>query len=174
MTAGRPRRGGGRGFRAATVGAVLAALATAALDAAAKRAVVASFLPGESRIVIPHLLYLTYVRNARFAFGLGGPAPAVYVALGLLGLAMLALLARAHVARMPRERRLALALAYGTVAGGGTANIADRALHGAVVDFIDVRVWPVFNVADVAVTIGLVAIAVLTLARKESTPALSS
>jgi signal peptidase II len=153
---------------------VFAAAVVVAADAAAKYAVVASFLLGESRIVVPRVLYLTYVRNARFAFGLGGAPPAVVTLAGLAGLALLVLLARAHVSRMPRDRRLALALAYGTVAGGGTANVADRALHGAVVDFIDVRLWPVFNVADVAVTLGLAAIAVLTLARKESTPALSS
>jgi signal peptidase II len=170
VNGGRARRRRGATLRAA----IVAGLLTVSLDAAAKHAVVAGFLPGESRIVVPRVLYLTYVRNTRFAFGLGGSAPVAYTLLGLAGLGLLVLLARAHLSRMPRERRLALALAYGTVAGGGTANIADRALHGAVVDFIDVRVWPVFNVADVAVTLGLVAIAVVTLARKESTPALSS
>jgi signal peptidase II len=53
-----------------------------------------------------------------------------------------------------------LALAVGLVLGGALGNLADRLfrghgfLNGAVVDFVDLRVWPVFNLADAAITIG--------------------
>ncbi len=155
-------------------GPLLVAACVALADAVAKAIVAERFLPGESRIVVPRVLYLTYVRNDRGAFGLGAALPWLYALLGLAGIALLVLLARAHLSRIPRRRRYQLALAYGAVVGGGMANVADRAFHGAVVDFIDFRVWPVFNLADVAVTLGLVAIAALGLARKESSPALSS
>jgi signal peptidase II len=144
-------------------GAALLAAAIVLVDALVKALIVRTFMPGESRIVVPHLLYLTYVRNVRGAFALGRSPEAVYTALGMLGLVVLALLGRAHTARIARSRRFALALAYGATVGGGAANVVDRAFNGAVVDFIDVRFWPVFNLADVAVTVGLVAIAAISL-----------
>ncbi len=47
-------------------------------------------------------------------------------------------------------------LAWGLVAGGALGNLADRLLYGAVTDFIDFKIWPVFNVADSAITAGIV------------------
>jgi signal peptidase II len=49
-------------------------------------------------------------------------------------------------------QRIALAL----ILGGAVGNLIDRALLGYVVDFIDVRIWPVFNIADSAITVGAV------------------
>ena len=59
-------------------------------------------------------------------------------------------------------RSAALAVAVGLVLGGALGNLADRLfrgrgwLRGAVVDFVDFRVWPVFNVADAAITCGCI------------------
>ena len=44
----------------------------------------------------------------------------------------------------------------GLAMGGATANLADRLWRGGVVDFIDVGFWPVFNIADVAIVLGVV------------------
>ena len=55
------------------------------------------------------------------------------------------------------------AVSAGLIAGGAIGNLADRAfrgddgfLHGAVVDFIDVQWWPVFNIADACIVVGAV------------------
>jgi signal peptidase II len=53
-----------------------------------------------------------------------------------------------------------LAAPLALVAGGSLANLLDRLRLGAVVDFIDVHVWPVFNVADAAITAGAAWLAV--------------
>ncbi|MBI4440181.1 signal peptidase II [Candidatus Woesearchaeota archaeon] len=45
----------------------------------------------------------------------------------------------------------------GLILGGGIGNLIDRIFHSAVVDFIDLRVWPVFNIADSAISIGVIA-----------------
>lgn len=58
--------------------------------------------------------------------------------------------------------RPALAL----LAGGATGNLIDRLRVGAVIDYVDLSVWPVFNLADVAVTVGA-GLLVLTLLRPE-------
>ena len=57
----------------------------------------------------------------------------------------------------------------GAVIGGGLGNLIDRVLHGYVVDFIVLRPFPVFNVADVGITVGLLALfAIMWLTSRES------
>ena len=51
-------------------------------------------------------------------------------------------------------------LALGFIFGGAISNIIDRIVHGAVIDFIDLKIWPVFNIADICITAGILAIIV--------------
>jgi lipoprotein signal peptidase len=50
------------------------------------------------------------------------------------------------------------------VSGGALGNLADRIRDGAVTDFIDPPVWPAFNIADIAITVGVIVIALAALA----------
>ena len=96
-------------------------------------------------------LYLT--RNKAGAFGLGGAAVPF---LALIALALVVVM----VATGATTRHPVLAGAMGLVLGGALGNLLDRLfrapglLQGAVIDFVDLRVWPVFNVADAAITCG--------------------
>jgi len=93
--------------------------------------------------------------NTAGAFGLGG-AFVPFLAVIALGLVIFMASSGATT------QRPALAVAVGLVLGGALGNLADRLfrgerwLKGAVVDFVDLRVWPVFNVADAAITCGCV------------------
>ncbi len=104
-------------------------------------------------------LDLRLVRNPGGAFGLPG-VPGLFVAVTVV---VLVLVARA----LPRTERLSLAVAYGLLTGGALGNGLDRVLRapgfpsGHVVDFIDLRWWPVFNVADIGIVTGAVLVAVL-------------
>ncbi len=65
-----------------------------------------------------------------------------------------------------RTRRPGVAVALGLVLGGASSNVADRLTrghHGAVVDFISLRYWPTFNVADAAIVVGAVLLVLLVL-----------
>lgn len=71
---------------------------------------------------------------------------------------------------MRRTGSVAAAVAVGAVVGGALGNIADRAfrsgegfMRGGVVDFIDLQWWPIFNVADMGVTLGGIALVLLSL-----------
>jgi signal peptidase II len=71
--------------------------------------------------------------------------------------------------------RTAIAIALGLVLGGAVGNLADRIFRspgfgrGAVIDFVDLRWWPVFNLADSAITIGCVLLVLLSFSsRSES------
>jgi signal peptidase II len=65
-----------------------------------------------------------------------------------------------HVLREVRERAVFLGTAVGLILGGALGNLKDRILTGEVVDFLDVYMrdlhWPAFNVADSAITIGMI------------------
>lgn len=143
-------------------GAALAALALAVivLDHVTKTWIAAHFLPGESRIVIPHVLYLTYVQNYHGAFGLFGAHPL------LLTAAASAVLIGFYLWYRKEGAATVVHVAFALIFGGAVGNIVDRLRFGYVHDFVDLRFWPVFNVADSAITLGVVMLLAQMLARE--------
>lgn len=55
------------------------------------------------------------------------------------------------------SKKLAV-IAFSLVLGGAISNIIDRILRGAVFDYIDIKIWPVFNIADIAITVGVLSV----------------
>jgi signal peptidase II len=109
-------------------------------------------------------LRLALTFNKAGAFGLGSSFVPV---LAVFAVAVVLLI----VVRGETNTQLAVAIALGMVLGGAFGNLADRLfrapglLRGAVVDFIDLQWWPVFNLADAAITCGCVLL-VLTAGRR--------
>ncbi len=129
---------------------VLVAAAVFLIDRLTKAQIASTFMPGESRLIVPHLLYLTYVQNTHGAFGLFGDRTWLLIALGMVVLGVFYFAFREAAAQS-----LLVRLAFGAILGGALGNMIDRLQRHFVVDFIDVRVWPVFNVADSFITIGV-------------------
>ena len=96
-------------------------------------------------------MHLTYIRNTGAAFGMLKGQQALFIGLSLVVVGWIAweLLTKPSTARIT-------AWACGLVAGGALGNLIDRVRLDYVIDFIDLRVWPVFNVGDSAITIGVV------------------
>jgi signal peptidase II len=142
----------------------LVAIVVFALDRYTKHLILTSFMPGESRIVIPHLLWWTYVQNTHGAFGLFGNSPVLLI---VLALAVLVLFAFAF--RDAAQRSGLVRVAFGAIVGGAAGNIVDRLQQQFVVDFIDFKtIWPnVFNVADSCITIGVILLILSSLRREE-------
>lgn len=122
-----------------------------AADQYTKHVVATTFMPEESRIVIPHVVYFTYVQNAHGAFGLFGSHPLL-----LAAFASAVLIGFFLWYRSTGSAGMTTHIAFGLILGGAIGNIADRMRLSYVVDFIDFRWWPVFNVADSAISIGVV------------------
>ncbi|MBI4322852.1 MAG: signal peptidase II [Candidatus Omnitrophica bacterium] len=123
---------------------------TLAGDQATKLLVCASLDPADSLPLIPSVLHLTYVQNTGVAFGLWRGYSNVVV-LGSVVIAawvLMELLQR-------RDRRWPVPLGLSLILGGALGNLIDRVRVGYVIDFLDVRVWPVFNVADSAISVGV-------------------
>ena len=102
----------------------------------------------EVQIVGPFSIH--HVHNSGIAFGLFSSATSIVIALTALAvLWMLVFFARAG-ARHP-----VLPVALGFVLGGSVSNLVDRVRLGHVTDFLDLRFWPAFNLADVFIVVGV-------------------
>jgi len=117
--------------------------------------------------VVPGFVNLTNVRNTGVAFGLFASAGHVPTTLLLAGLSLAAfLVVGVYFWKTPASQRLLL-FSLALVLGGAVGNLLDRLMSGAVTDFIDVywrtHHWPSFNVADSAITVGLVLMAIESL-----------
>ena len=139
-----------------------AAVAVVGLDQATKAFVVGSVEEGERNEILP-FLDLVHVRNEGVAFGFLSDASEGLV-LTVTAVA-LALVVGWFV--FNRERPLAW-LAVGLLAGGAIGNLVDRLTRDGVVDFIDFPAWPSFNVADIAITLGALTLALIALAGPEA------
>ena len=131
--------------------AAIAAALFMALDQVTKQIAIAAIDRGDS-INIFFGLDLTNVRNTGVAFGAfaGGGALVSVLTIGALTLLIVYFTLRSSTPW--------LWLPVGIIAGGALGNLADRARDGAVIDFIDPVLWPAFNIADVCIVLGVLAV----------------
>jgi len=120
-------------------------------------------VPYGPRQVVDHVLYLTVTRNAGAAFGLFQNFTLGFLLISAV--VMVAILF--YYGRLPTgdwPARLGLALVF----GGAISNAYDRGVKGSVVDFIQVPHYPIFNVADSAITVGVAVLLIGTVWRGRS------
>jgi signal peptidase II len=143
------------------------------LDRWTKSLITTHMYPGQSAIVVTHLLWWTYVQNTHGAFGMFGSQPVL-----LIGLALVVLVVFAYAFRDAVKSSLTVRIAFGGIVGGAAGNIVDRLQHQYVTDFIDFKnIWPnVFNAADSCITIGVIVLILASLRsdRKRALPPASS
>ena len=109
----------------------------------------ASLPAGSERVVIPHLLSLRALHNTGVGFGLLTGLPPVAAA--ALALTLLAVL---FYNRSARPAAAVGHVGLGLMVGGASGNIVERLRFGDVLDYLDVHVWPVFNLADASIVVG--------------------
>jgi signal peptidase II len=148
-----------------------------ALDQATKAIVVRNMALHQSIVLVDGFFALTYVRNTGAAFGvLAGRMHALRIAFFLAVSAGAVALLAWFLRGIAAERR-ALVAACGAVIGGAIGNMIDRIASGEVVDFLDVFVgtyhWPAFNVADSAITVGVLVLCLDAFRQPERSRALS-
>lgn len=131
---------------------LLTAAAVAVLDQFVKWFVQGHMELGESIPVIPGIFHLTYIINPGAAFGI-----LAYQHFFFLALVAVLYLAYGYVwyrGKIP-AKPFYFPCGIGLLLGGALGNAVDRARMAGVVDFFDFRIWPIFNVADIAICVGV-------------------
>jgi signal peptidase II len=107
---------------------------------------------GESLPVIKHVFHFTLVHNNGIAFGLFKDNGFVFFIIPAI--AVFLLIYNVYYYHKFGELDWVYIVAFSLILGGAIGNLIDRFTFGHVIDFIDFRIWPVFNIADSAITIG--------------------
>jgi signal peptidase II len=125
-------------------------------DQGAKAAVEANLVPGEQLDVLGPL-QLTLSHNRGVAFGLAGGGGVLLVLLAAVALGVIGYLFARNATRP------GMWVAAGLLGGGALGNLADRIRADEVTDYIDLGSWPAFNLADIAITLGVLLLVFLYL-----------
>ncbi len=125
-----------------------------AIDQCSKAMVSLNLKIGESIPLIKGALYITYVRNTGAAFGLFKDSTLVFSAISVVAVVFISGLILRSIARGQFLSRPAFDWGLILILSGAMGNLIDRLRLSYVIDFIDVRIWPVFNIADSSITIG--------------------
>ena len=127
------------------------------LDQSTKFLIRKNFQLNGSMAIIKGIFHLTYVTNTGSAFGLFKNLNWLFMLFSIAVIIAIFYYSRKNFG----EKERFLQFAVGLLLGGTIGNMIDRILYGAVTDFLDFRVWPVFNVADSAVTISVIILIIL-------------
>jgi signal peptidase II len=121
-----------------------------AIDRVSKNIVTTKMAEGESFPVLEGFFHITLVHNTGGAFGIMKGHPYIFTAAAFIFVVFAAGYASLKWRSIPFGEKAAICLLIGGTAG----NLADRIRLGYVIDFLDLRVWPVFNAADSFISIG--------------------
>jgi len=137
---------------------ILIAVGVVSLDRLTKSAAETYLYAVDTHPVIPHVFHLTLVHNTGAAFGFlrGGAGFLILTTLFCIVMMMALLKSRRLLNKFFGLAEIDgwLCLSFGLILGGAVGNLIDRLRFSYVIDFLDFRVWPVFNVADSAITVG--------------------
>ena len=127
------------------------------IDQITKFLVTRNLFYNQSVPVIKGVFYLTRIHNRGAAFGILRNQVPLFIITSLLAVTLIYFNLKEHSQK--KSYRIALSL----ILAGALGNLIDRAFLGYVIDFLDFRVWPVFNVADSAITVGAIVLGWLLL-----------
>lgn len=127
------------------------AAAVLVLDQLSKWVALQFLEAGTSIPIIPQVFHFSLVQNTGIAFGLFQGHPGLWTIAITISLIVLL-----YAGKFLSGQALSRRLAYGFVLGGAAGNCIDRIRVRYVIDFLDFRIWPVFNLADSFITIGVI------------------
>lgn len=125
-------------------------LAVVIIDQFSKYIVVENMALGESIPIIENIFHLTYILNPGAAFGMFAHNRLFFIGIAVVVIGLI-IWARKEILASPLEVKAGA----GLFLGGAIGNLIDRAREGVVIDFFDFRIWPIFNIADIAICIGV-------------------
>ena len=135
------------------------------LDQLSKIIIVRTVNLGDSLPVVNNIFHITLVFNRGAAFGIFARSSFLFIVISVFIIAFIII---SSIRRSTSLTTYSLPLSI--ILGGALGNLVDRLRFGFVVDFLDFRIWPVFNIADTAITIGAILLILKVLKSKKCTP----
>ncbi|UCC95627.1 MAG: signal peptidase II [Candidatus Omnitrophota bacterium] len=100
--------------------------------------------------IIKGIFHITVVFNKGAAFGILRGKTTFLIYIGLIFILFFLFFMRKE-----KEKKLPFLISYGLILGGAFSNLCDRVFLGYVIDYIDLRIWPVFNLSDTCISVGI-------------------
>ena len=119
-------------------------------DQAVKHLVRTTMVQGQSIPIIENIFHITYIENPGAAFGILANQRMLFLILTAVIVGVMIYL----YCNLSNKKSLT-AISLGIVVSGAIGNFIDRFMQGTVTDFLDFRIWPIFNIADIAICVGL-------------------
>lgn len=120
-----------------------------------------ALLVGKNLTIIPNFINITYTENTGIAFGIGSSNILIIIIVSIIVLGIIIKFIKEQRKQMKMKTLVPLIL----ILSGGISNLIDRIIRGYVVDFIDINLFnfPHFNVADISITLGIMALIIVIL-----------
>ena len=119
------------------------------MDQIIKYYIINNFNYGQSLAIIKGVFHLTYVKNTGAAFGIFKNANNFFIIVSIIIILFLLFYRYYYF-----KSNIYINMSIGLIIGGAVGNLIDRILLNHVVDYLDFRIWPVFNLADSAIVVG--------------------
>lgn len=114
--------------------------------------------------IIKGILHFTLIHNRGAAFGILKNQLPLFIFTSGLAIMLIYFSLKKNTPPAPYIYRIALSF----ILAGALGNLIDRLFYGYVIDFLDLRIWPVFNLADSAITVGAILLGCSILMKKET------
>ncbi|MDD5686413.1 MAG: signal peptidase II [Elusimicrobia bacterium] len=142
---------------------IIIIIAILLVDQLTKYFIVRNFYLGESLPVINNIFHITYITNTGTAFGLLQNYGNILLIFAIVAIIIITI----SIYKQKGIPKTGL-MAFSVILGGAFGNLTDRLFRGSIVDFLDFRIWPVFNVADSSISIGIAILIIHSLFAKKS------
>ncbi len=133
-------------------------------DQLTKFFIVQNFYLGESAAVIENIFHITYITNTGTAFGMLQKYGSILLIFSIIAIILISILVFKQ-----KTHSLTHSLALSLILGGAFGNLFDRIFRGEIIDFLDFRIWPIFNIADSAITVGIAILFIHSITAKKTT-----
>jgi signal peptidase II len=135
------------------------------IDQLSKLFILKNFHPGQSIPVIKGVFHISFVYNRGVAFGIFSKASnSTFIWISCVAIVFIICILIFYQQLFRKNRPMLVS--FSLILSGAIGNLIDRIRLGFVVDFLDLRIWPVFNIADIAITSGTVLLLLQILQRK--------
>jgi len=131
------------------------------IDRFVKQWIIAAFPVGKPTPLIGTILFITHVHNTGGAFGLFSSFRILFILMGIIVPVLILIFYKKLY-----QKGAVWITAAGLITAGAIGNDIDRIQFGYVIDFLDLRFWPIFNVADIAISVGIALLFIALLTEK--------